>query len=353
MLASGRIDERTSKHAVEVIERNAKAQAQLIDDLLDVSRIISGKLRLNVSPVEPGSIVELALDSVSPAAEAKEIKLEAKFDKHIGTIPGDPDRIQQIIWNLLSNAIKFTPNGGKVTIEVHRDPMYIEFTVTDSGQGISAEFLPYVFDRFRQADSTVARAHGGLGLGLAIVRHLAELHGGTVRASSDGEGKGATFTVKLPVQLANTSTTNEQKNTGELTGFHPPIELKGVRILVVDDEPDALDLMKAMLIECGAEVTTAGSSAEGFDSLSLNQPDVLISDIEMPFEDGYSFIRNVRALESNAKLFAVALTAHANAQDKERAIDAGFDLHVRKPVDPSELIAAINSRLERNSTHSE
>ncbi len=352
MLASGRIDERTSKHAVEVIERNAKAQAQLIDDLLDVSRIISGKLRLNICPVEPVSIVELALDSVSPAADAKEITLEAKLDKNIGTIPGDPDRIQQIIWNLLSNAIKFTPNGGRVTLEIRRERLYIEFSVTDSGQGISPDFLPYVFDRFRQADATVARAHGGLGLGLAIVRHLAELHGGTVQAASDGEGKGATFIVKLPIQSGNT-TDGEQQQIDELPESHSPIALQGVRILVVDDDRDALDLMKAVLIECGAEVAIASSSGEGLVTLNSHRPHVLISDIEMPFEDGYTFIRSVRALsEISDRIFAVALTAHANAEDKKRALEAGFDLHVRKPVEPSELIAAINSLLENKNTES-
>jgi nitrogen-specific signal transduction histidine kinase len=298
MLTSGRIDEKTSKHALEVIERNARAQAQLIDDLLDVSRIISGKLRLSICPVEPLTIVELALDTVRPAAEAKEIKLKTNFDPETGTVPGDPDRLQQIIWNLLSNAIKFTPNGGTVVVEVIREASHIQFTVTDSGQGITTEFLPFVFERFRQADSTVARMHGGLGLGLAIVRHLAELHGGTVWADSQGTDLGATFNVRLPIQMGRSGHAPSEQETGPLTEpehlrFDCPA-LKGLRILIVDDASDSLELIKTVLRECGAQTVTANSAAQGLETATLNPPNVLISDIEMPDEDGYSLIRKIR-----------------------------------------------------------
>jgi PAS domain S-box-containing protein len=344
MLNSGRIDERTSKHALEVIERNARSQAQLIDDLLDVSRIISGKLRLNISPVEPLAIVDLALDAVRPAAEAKDIQLQRIYDPGTGTIPGDPDRLQQVIWNLLSNAIKFTPTGGKVSIGVQRTQTHIEFTVTDTGQGIEGEFLPYVFDRFRQADASVARAHGGLGLGLAIVRHLTELHGGTVEAQSEGEGRGATFIVRLPINVVSAAEFNANHlNKGTEVQFGNHSVLKGLRILIVDDEADSLDLMKTVLGECGAQPATARSAAEGFAAITSDPPDVLISDIEMPFEDGYTFIRKVRALSATevSGIPAVALTAHANKEDRRRALNAGFQLHVRKPVEPSELVEAI------------
>jgi PAS domain S-box-containing protein len=355
MLNSGRIDERTSVHALEVIERNARSQAQLIDDLLDVSRIISGKLRLNINPVEPLAIVDLALDAVRPAAEAKDIQLRRNYDPKTGTIPGDPDRLQQIIWNLLSNAIKFTPAGGKVTIAVRRSQAHIEVEITDTGQGIDTEFLPYVFDRFRQGDASVARAHGGLGLGLAIVRHLTELHGGTVEAQSQGEGHGATFTVRLPIHLASiAATTNHHANglndfARLRFGSHPP--LKGLRVLIVDDENDSLDLMKTVLNECGAEPITARSAAEGFEALTSSAPQVLISDIEMPLEDGYTFIRKVRGDLSPpiCQIPAIALTAHANNEDRLRALAAGFQVHVKKPVEPGELVEALCQLLKEQA----
>ena len=353
MLSSGRIDERTSKHAIQVIERNARSQAQLIDDLLDVSRIISGKLRLNITAVELRSIVELALDAVRPAAEAKEIRLQTNLSSEIDTIPGDPSRIQQIIWNLLSNAIKFTPNGGKVMIEVRQQSSDIEFTIADTGQGINPEFLPFVFDRFRQADATVARAHGGLGIGLAIVRHLTELHGGTVKAESQGEGLGATFIVRLPINLSEKSIEPGDADSVQedySKRFDCPPALRGLRVLIVDDEADSRDLMKTVLSECGALASTARSAAEGFAELCSDPPDILISDIEMPIEDGYSFIRKVRSLQGEyaQNIPAVALTAHANQEDRMRALSAGFQVHVRKPVEPNELVAAI-SRLVENS----
>ncbi|HEY6802361.1 MAG TPA: ATP-binding protein [Pyrinomonadaceae bacterium] len=347
MLTSGRIDEETAKHALEVIERNARVQAQLIDDLLDVSRIISGKLHLNISPIEPLNIVQLALDAVRPAAEAKEIELQTNFGPETDGISGDPDRIQQIIWNLLSNAIKFTPNGGKVNVQVTRESAHIEFVVTDTGQGISEEFLPFVFERFRQADSTAARTHGGLGLGLAIVRHLTELHGGVVNANSAGVGHGATFNVRLPIQaprvqvatVENNSTTNEEKSPA----FDCPGSLEGLDVLIVDDENDALELMKTVLRECGAKVRVASSAAEALESIKTMPPDILISDIEMPNQDGYSLIRTIRTLpvQESQGILAIALTAHANETDRNKALAAGFQIHIRKPVDPAELVEAM------------
>ena len=356
MLTSGRIDEQTSRHALEVIERNARTQAQLIDDLLDVSRIISGKLRLNIAPVEPVVIVGLAIDAVRPAAEAKEIELQTNFDPETGTIPGDPDRIQQIIWNLLSNAIKFTPNGGRVSVEVVREDSHIEFIVTDSGQGISAEFLPFVFERFRQADSTATRLHGGLGLGLAIVRHLAELHGGVVHADSEGPEMGATFRVKLPIQLQRTSATRTEDDTQSTSepahpSFECPDSLQGLGILIVDDEPDALGLMKTVLQHCGARPRTAESATEALELIKVEAPDVVISDIEMPNQDGYSLIRTIRALplRDAHQILAIALTAHANEADRQLALAAGFQIHIRKPVDPAELVDSIATLLEQRN----
>jgi len=356
MLTSGRIDERTSKHALEVIERNARAQAQLIDDLLDVSRIISGKLRLNICPVEPLHILELAIDAVRPAAEAKDIRLEKHLDPRTGTIPGDPDRIQQIIWNLLSNAIKFTPNGGRVIVTVARAASHIQFTVSDTGQGISSEFLPFVFERFRQADSTVARSHGGLGLGLAIVRHLTELHGGTVQATSEGVGLGASFSVILPVQVGTVAINSAELSVERITdtdrlSFDCPATLDGLRVLIVDDEPDSLEMIETALKECGAETSIARSSAAGLEAVMNTSPEVLISDIEMPLEDGYRFIQKVRALPNGAgtEIYAIALTAHANKDDQARALEAGFQLHLRKPVEPTILVEKLSELMKKQA----
>jgi len=356
MLTSGRIDERTSKHALEVIERNARAQAQLIDDLLDVSRIISGKLRLNICPVEPLHILELAIDAVRPAAEAKDIRLEKHLDPRTGTIPGDPDRIQQIIWNLLSNAIKFTPNGGRVIVTVARAASHIQFTVSDTGQGISSEFLPFVFERFRQADSTVARSHGGLGLGLAIVRHLTELHGGTVQATSEGVGLGASFSVILPVQVGTVAINSAELSVERITdtdrlSFDCPATLDGLRVLIVDDEPDSLEMIETALKECGAETSIARSSAAGLEAVMNTSPEILISDIEMPLDDGYSFIQKVRALPNGAgtEIYAIALTAHANKDDQARALEAGFQLHLRKPVEPTILVEKLTELMKKQA----
>ena len=353
MLRKTRLNEENFNRGLDTIERNAKLQAQLIDDLLDVSRIISGKLRLTVMPIELSTIIEAAVDSIQPAADAKGIRLQVLLDSHAGLISGDPDRLQQVVWNLLSNAVKFTGKQGRIQITLQRINSHVEVTVSDSGRGVSQEFLPYVFDRFRQADSSISRMHGGLGLGLSIVRHLVELHGGTVHAQSPGEGMGATFTVRLPIIIAHGSgrfvldaDEMNHSSVGHQGAFDPSPSLEGLSILVVDDEPDARDLLSVILKERQAEVTTAASSTEAYETLEWLRPDVIISDIGMPGEDGYSFIRNVRVREARDRQGwkpAIALTAHARVEDRLRALSAGYQAHVAKPVEPAELVAVIAS----------
>jgi PAS domain S-box-containing protein len=348
-------DANTTAQAVETIERNARAQTQLIEDLLDVSRIITGRMRLDVQPVEVPVVIQAAVDAIRPAADAKEIHLQVLLDPRAGPVSGDASRLQQIVWNLLSNAVKFTPKGGKVQVRLERINSHIEITVGDTGKGISSEFLPYVFDRFRQADSSFTRAHGGLGLGLAIVRQLVELHGGTVEAQSAGEGRGATFIVNLPVAISNDlafyrAATFETQGQG----FIPPppdyaSRLEGLRLLIIDDEPDARQLLVSILRECGAEAQATGSAAEGLEELARWKPDVLISDIEMPYEDGYSLITKVRALmnEDGGQIPAIALTAHVRDEDRLRALSSGFDAHVSKPMEPVELVTIIANLARR------
>jgi signal transduction histidine kinase len=348
MLRGGQLDDVAAAHALEIIERNARSQNQLVEDLLDVSRIITGKLRLDVRPVDPAGIIESAIEAVLPAAEAKEIRLQKVLDTAVSSISGDPARLQQVIWNLLSNAIKFTPRGGRVHVRLERVNSHIEISVSDSGEGIRQEFLPYVFDRFRQADGTSARRFGGLGLGLAIVRHLVELHGGTVQATSSGEGEGAVFTVKLPLLPVYQRETNPGRvHPTESDAAHLPIEypddLANLKVLVVDDEADTLELIKVLLGQCGAEVTTASSAAEALELLERIRPDVIISDIGMPAEDGFEFIRKVRQLppEKGGRIPAVALTAYARAEDRLRVLRSGYQMHVSKPVELAELVAVV------------
>ena len=356
MLRTTRLNEATIARALETIERNAKAQAQLIEDLLDVSRIISGKLRLDVRSVDVVTLIEAAMDSVRPAADAKGIQLQAVLDPRAGPVSGDPDRLQQVVWNLLSNAIKFTLKEGRVQVRLERINSHIEITVSDTGKGINPDFLPFVFDRFRQADGTITRAYGGLGLGLAIVRHLVELHGGSVHAYSAGEGHGATFTVRLPVMIVRDldrfpSEAKERRHptAGYEAPFECPPELKGLRVLLVDDDADVPQLLTEVLSQCGAEVTAVTSAAEAIDMFQRMKPDILVSDIEMPGEDGYSLIRKVRAMEaeSGGRIPYIALTAHARIQDRLRALSAGFDAHVAKPVEPAELVTVIASVVRR------
>jgi PAS domain S-box-containing protein len=349
------VDADTAARAVETIERNALAQTQLIEDLLDISRIITGRMRLDVQPVEVPLVIQAAVEAIRPAADAKGIRLQVVLDPKAGLVSGDPNRLQQVVWNLLSNAVKFTPKGGRVQVRLERINSYTEITVSDTGKGISSEFLPYVFDRFRQADSSYTRVHGGLGLGLAIVRQLVELHGGSVEAQSSGEGYGATFTVKLPItiskDLARYRAGALQPEASAAMPVTPErhMGLDGLRILIVDDEADASELLKIILGDWGAEVQSAGSAAEGLEALKRWSPDVLISDIEMPNEDGYSLIGKVRALpiKEGGQTPAIALTAHVRAEDRLRALSSGFDAHVSKPMEMVELITVISSLARR------
>ncbi|MEP0871324.1 response regulator [Trichocoleus desertorum AS-A10] len=353
LLNTRKFDEATTARAMETIERNARSQAQLVEDLLDVSRIIQGKLRLNVRPIELKAIIETALETAGPAAEAKEIRLQSVLDPGSGCVAGDSDRLQQIIWNLLSNAIKFTPKGGRVQIRLERVHSHVEIAVSDTGQGISSDFVPYVFDRFRQADSSITRSYSGLGLGLAIVRHLVELHGGTVEAYSPGPGEGSTFTVKLPlipVRIEESNTERIHPTVAQAVPFNNPPSLKGVRVLIVDDEVDARNYLLAVLEQCEAETLAATSAQEAIELLLAQKPDVLVSDIGMPEEDGYSLIHRIRALpvEQGGSIPAVALTAYARTEDRTRVIAAGFQIHIPKPVEPAELATVIASLAARN-----
>lgn len=348
LLRTNTFGEEHIARALEVVERNARAQTKLIDDLLDVSRIITGKLRLDVRPVNLSAVIEAAVDAIQPTAEAKSIRLQSLIDPQAGPISGDADRLQQIIWNLLSNAVKFTPKAGRVQIRLERINSHVEITVSDTGKGINPAFLPHVFDRFRQADGTTTRAHGGLGLGLSIVRQLVELHGGTVTVESDGEGHGATFTVQLPLMAARQEVDRVERRhptAGGSVSLDCPPSLVGLRILVVDDEADTRDMLRAVLERCGSEVATAASAAEALEVLTSGQPDVLISDIGMPDEDGYALIGKVRAreVEPGQRIPAVALTAYARVEDRVRALTAGFQVHLPKPIEPIELVAVVAS----------
>jgi len=348
VLRLGKLDETASARALATIERNARAQAQLIADLLDVSRIITGKLRLDFQPVELPRIIEAVLDSVRPAADAKEIRLDVALDPLASPVLGDADRLQQVIWNLLSNAIKFTPREGAVEVRLRQTGASVEVRVSDNGAGIRPDFLPYVFDRFRQAESTITRSHGGLGLGLSIVRHLVELHGGTVEVQSAGEGKGATFTVLLPVRTAVIAECVSPETAAGaavemVDPWGAPALLRGLHVLVVEDEEDARDLLATALEQHGARVTAVSSVAAALECLDSRPVDVLVSDLAMPDEDGYSLIRRVRARpgDRGGSVPAAALTAYARAEDRSRVLAAGFQRHVPKPIDPSDLVNVV------------
>ncbi len=342
------------REGLNVIERNARVQTQLIEDLLDMSRIISGKVRLNVQPVDVAAVLESSIASVAPAALAKGIRIQKVIDPAAGPVMGDPARLQQIVWNLLSNAIKFTPKEGRVQVVLKLINSHLEIVISDTGAGIRPAFLPHVFERFRQADASTTRRHAGLGLGLAIVKHLAEMHGGEVRAASPGEGAGSTFTVQLPLAIAHQheQAVAEKREHPRVPSGMPaecPPALDGARILVVDDEKDSRALVKRILEDCDAIVEIASSAAEGMAAIARGgAPDVLISDIGMPETDGYQFIRAVRALdeERGGKVPAIALTAFARSEDRQRAMLAGFDMHIVKPIEPGELIAVV-ARLAR------
>jgi len=342
LLRMGKLDEPARGRALETIERNAAAQAQLIEDLLDVSRIISGKFQVEVRLVDIQAVTEAALDAVRLAADAKNIDLVARIDA-VPPLAGDPTRLQQVVWNLLSNAIKFTPKGGRVDVRVGAVDSHVEIEIEDNGEGIRADFLPYVFDRFRQADGTTTRAHSGLGLGLAIVRHLVEVHGGSVRAESPGLGLGAVFAVRLPVAAVRPRTIEEPRpEIRGVDGAAPLLPLSGLRVVVVDDETDARELVAAVLTEGGANVVAVASVSEAIHAVERHRPDVLVSDIGMPCEDGYSLMRRLRAMEKTVgRIPAAALTAYATVQDRTRALLAGYSSHLPKPIEPAELTAVV------------
>ncbi len=355
LLGTGSLHGERLEHALQSIVRNARSQARLIDDLLDVSAIISGKMSLETRPVDLASVIEAALDAVRPAAEAKSIRLvvdlgwdgRASDGRNGWLVSGDAGRLQQVIWNLLSNGVKFTPEHGTVRVRLDRLDHHARITISDTGPGIDEIFLPHVFEPFRQADGSITRNHGGLGLGLAIVRRLVELHDGTVRAESrsTGHGHGASFEVLLPLRPVEDERREAQPSRRRTGALECPPNVPGLRILVVDDEPDARSLVSTLLGSCGAEVRTASSAAEAFEVLREFRPNVLLSDIAMPGEDGYDLIRRVRELtpEEGGRVPAAALTAHARAEDRRRTLLAGFNMHVPKPVDPEELLAVVAS----------
>jgi len=345
LLRTRRLDVPTQERALETIDRNARAQKRLIEDLLDVSRIVTGKVALELALVDPRRVIQAALLTMQPAAHAKNIKLVPLLDTSAGSLRGDFARLQQVVCNLLSNAIKFTASGGQVEIVLAQRNGQADITVRDSGQGINAEFLPYVFDRFRQEDGSISRRHGGLGLGLAIVRHLIELHGGTVEASSEGEGRGATFTIRLPVRPTAPGARVPEALAPARTGSSS--RLNSVHVLVVDDDPNARDLMANILQGYGAQVSLASSGPTALTLLFELKPHVLLADLGMPDMDGFALIEQVRALDPNVggHTPAIAVTAYASMQDRLRALQAGYQNHVAKPVEPEELAAVITSVL--------
>ncbi len=340
MLKSGRLDDESSLHAMDVIERNAWAQKQIIEDILDVSRVITGKLQLHLAPVDLVAVVKAALDAVRPAFEAKDISVEESYQEGLGVIAGDADRLQQVVWNLLSNASKFTPVGGTVAIRVSQDKKYVEIEVIDTGPGIAPEFLPHVFERFRQADGSTTRTHGGLGLGLAIVRHLVELHGGVISADNFGPRSGAVFTVKLPLPSTKL-TLQPEPAVAHVDESVTDVDLAGVRILVVEDDLDALDLLTIDLTNHGAKVRGVASAVEALELLASESFDLLISDIGMADTDGYKLIKQVRDQDTSRHIPAIALTAYARTQDRVRAIAAGYNTHVAKPIEIRELVTVV------------
>jgi CheY-like chemotaxis protein len=332
-----------------VIDRNARAQSRLVEDLLDISHIISGKVRLDVQRVHLAAVIEAAIEAVRPAADARSIRLQQTLDPLAAPIKGDPNRLQQVVWNLLSNAIKFTPKGGRVQVVLERVNSHLEITVSDTGIGIDPDFLPHVFDRFRQEESGTTRRAGGLGLGLAIVKELVALHGGEVRAKSPGTGHGASFLVALPLPAVHSAEEAPPRAHPraeiEVSGPCANTSLAGVRVLVVDDDPDGRELVRALLENCDATVTAAGSAAEALAHLQSSPPDILVTDIGMPAVDGYDLLRQVRQLppERGGKVPAIALTAFARSSDRTRALLAGFQIHLAKPIEAPELIAAVAS----------
>jgi len=351
MLRAGILKQDRRMQAVETIERNASALTQMVEDVLDVSRIAAGKIRLHIEPVDLSIVLRDALATVTPAADAKGVRLESILEPQVSAVSGDPDRLQQVIWNLLSNAVKFTPRGGRVQTRLQRVNSHVEVTVSDTGMGIREDFLPHLFERFRQGDSSTTRAHGGLGLGLAIANRIIELHGGSIRAFSPGEGQGATFRVELPVRIIHEETGPDHPLPSRVDGARPVLELPAlpdISVLAVDDDPDALGLVREILESTGARVRTATSARDALLSIEQELPDVLVSDLGMPEMDGYDLIQRVRRMDGPAKeLPAAALTAYARSEDRTKALRSGFEMHLPKPIEPSELIAAVASLARR------
>ncbi|HUF92205.1 MAG TPA: ATP-binding protein [Candidatus Limnocylindria bacterium] len=349
MLQTGTVTGATAQRAVEAIVRNATAQVQLIDELLDVSRIITGNMRLDLRPVDIHAVIETALDAVRPAAANKGLRIETMLDPRAGPVTGDPNRLRQVVWNLLSNAVKFTPAPGRVQVRLQRVSSRVEIVVSDTGQGIAPDVLPYVFDRFRQGDSSITRRHGGLGLGLSLVRHLVDLHGGTVTGHSPGVGEGATFVVTLPAPLSRSDPHEGQPTAAAPQPVTSLAPLRGVRVLLVDDDPESLDITTVILTSAGADTRTCVSAAAARDILQAWEPHVLISGIEMPDEDSYTFLRSVRAgSAARSKILAIALTAYGRPEDRLRTLAASFNYHLSKPVDPAELSQVIATLAQRS-----
>ncbi len=336
--------EPTTARAVEVIDRNAKAQVKIVEDILDMSRIVNGKLRIDPRPTDIVAVARDTVEVVRPSAEAKQLVLMLEYPDDVVLLSADPDRVQQVLWNLLSNAVKFTEPKGSVLVKIVRHGTNVHLSVTDTGRGIEPEFLPYVFDRFKQADSSTTRRFGGLGLGLSLVKHIVELHGGSVRAQSAGPGTGATFTVVLPVRAVQQHVEPEPEAPAPPAAASLPRgDLRGVRVVVVDDEPDARQLIATMLTNAGAEVEVAGSAREALEAVRKHRPDMVVSDIGMPDEDGYALVRELRALspEEGGGIPTIALTAYTRTEDRNRALAAGFTTHIGKPVSPADLVNAV------------
>ncbi len=347
LLKTRQLDAATRAKALETMERNAKLQSKLINDILDISRITQKRLYLNLQPIYLPPVINAVIEDLQLIAQAKSIFVESSLDSAVGQILVDTERLQQIVWNLLSNALKFTQQGGRVRVELKQINSFAQIAVSDTGQGISADFLPYLFDAFRQADATTTRIHPGLGLGLAIVQHLVEMHNGIVFATSDGEGKGATFTVQLPIYQPQIIQPNQQTQA-KRENFP---SLHGLRILVVDDDEDTREMLRFILEQCEIQVTTASSAKEALKVLSLpSKPDILLCDVGMPDEDGYSLMRKVRSQEDIKTIPAVALTAFARDEDQQAALAAGFTKHIAKPVNPFELVAVVASLAQLTET---
>jgi PAS domain S-box-containing protein len=344
LLTTGNLDEQASKRALETIERNARAQRRLIDDLLDLSRIIAGKLRLHVRLVDLAETIEAVIEGLRPAADSRNIHLRTALDRRVNPIGGDPDRLQQIIWNLLSNAIKFTPKGGSVEVRLERIDSHVEINITDTGEGIEPQLLPHVFDRFRQSDSSNTSGHGGLGLGLSIVRELVELHGGTVSVASSGVGRGTAFKVILPVRSVHCEPSEKAVPIFVAnTPTDQQLSLKGLRVLVIDDQTEARDLVATVLTGRGAEVVSVESGYAALDEMKRQRFEVLVADIGMPVMDGYALIQKIRQIpdERGGKIPAAALTAYAGTEDRMRVLSAGYQIHISKPVEPAELTTVV------------